>query len=238
MISIDKLTVSIQNQILVQDIQIKINKAEIVGLVGASGSGKSTIFKAIFHNIVPLHDFHIQGDINIQDGTVQPVFQDSYSSFNPFLKIRRSLQEPAVLKGIDRKFSLNEINNFLPIFSLDKEILDHYPSQCSGGQLQRLAILRAVLAKPNYLIMDEPISGLDHIVRKKVIDLILDLRNRLQLGILFISHDLDVVESICDRIYVMNQGRIIEEGSKGFLPNKNSQEYTKLLFNPWADSKY
>ena len=86
--------------------------------------------------------------------------------------------------------------------------------------------------------MDEPVSGLDHIVRKKVIDLVLTLRNQLKLGILFISHDLDVVEALCDRIYVMNNGRMLEEGRKGNIPNENSQAYTKLLFDPWGERRY
>lgn len=238
MITINKLSVSIHDQILIKDINLRIGKAEIIGLVGASGSGKSTIFKSIFHSIYPMENYQIQGEIMIERGAVQPVFQDSYSSFNPHLKILRSLLEPTILQRRKRKESLQEIMDILPLFSLDEELLQRFPSECSGGQLQRLAILRAVLAKPQYLIMDEPVSGLDHIVRKKVMDLVLTLRNQLKLGILFISHDLDVVEALCDRIYVMNNGRMLEEGKKGNIPNENSQAYTKLLFDPWGERRY
>lgn len=120
--------------------------------------------------------------------------------------------------------------------SLEGMDLSKKPREFSGGQLQRFAILRAILLEPQFLIMDEPVSGLDPLVREEVVQLILEVKERWKLGILFISHDLDVVKKICDRIYVLKEGAIIEEGDMNSIPGENSQDYTKELFDPWAES--
>ncbi len=234
MIQISNLTVSILNKKIVSNINLNLNPNEILGLVGGSGSGKSTIFKSIFHSISPTNSYKIEGKILIPVGRVQPVFQDAYSSFNPFWSIKQSVLESYRIFGWNLSEGKEILSQYLNWFSLDEKKLQQYPNECSGGEMQRFGILRAILSKPEYLIMDEPISGLDHIIRRKIIELILDLRKKLGIGILFISHDLDIVEQICDRIYVINQGEIIEEGRRGEIPNEKSHAYTKELFNPWA----
>jgi peptide/nickel transport system ATP-binding protein len=233
MIQISNLTVSIQNKKIVSNVNLNLESNEIVGLVGGSGSGKSTIFKSIFNSSSSLNAYKIDGKILIPVGRVQPVFQDAYSSFNPFKRIKHSILESYRIYGWNLSEGKNLLTQYLEWFSFNVEKLEQYPNECSGGEMQRFGILRAILSRPEYLIMDEPISGLDHIVRRRVINLILDLKRKLGLGILFISHDLDVVEQICDRIYVINQGKIIEEGKRGKIPNQKSQLYTKELFNPW-----
>jgi ABC-type dipeptide/oligopeptide/nickel transport system ATPase subunit len=245
MLKLDSLTIiTREGKKILDEVSLEIHPNEIVGLVGGSGSGKSTIFQAIFSTRRNFGASQNPGlswlwgkNSEIPGKGIVPVFQDAFGSFNPNHTILHSLHEPAVILKEDLKEWDERIQTYLPILDMNLQDLLKYPEEFSGGQMQRLAILRAVLQKPEYLIMDEPVSGLDYIVRRSVIRLLLDLKKVLGFGVLFISHDLEVVIEIADRIYVLDRGKVIEEGSRGKIPNSNSQPYTKELFNPWEDSE-
>jgi ABC-type dipeptide/oligopeptide/nickel transport system ATPase subunit len=221
------------NQPILRNVNLQLDRDEVVGLVGGSGSGKSTIFYSIFRNYFPARKGRISGEIRGEVGKMQPVFQDAYSGFNPHWSILKSLLEPFVIRGNSLDQGNKTIQSLLEKISMKDMDISKFPSQFSGGQLQRFAIVRALLCEPDYLIMDEPVSGLDPLVREQVVSLILELKKIYKLGILFISHDLDVVRSICNRIYVLKEGEIVEEGKMEEIPGENSNPYTKELFDPW-----
>lgn len=223
-------------QFILKNINMTVNSHEIVGLVGGSGSGKSTIFYSIFRKYFPPRKGKITGSVEGDISKMQPVFQDAYSGFNPDWSLLDSLLEPSLIRGKSTLEANRKIMDLLERMSLEGMDLSKKPREFSGGQLQRFAILRAILLEPQFLIMDEPVSGLDPLVREEVVQLILEVKERWKLGILFISHDLDVVKKICDRIYVLKEGAIIEEGDMNSIPGENSQDYTKELFDPWAES--
>ncbi|WCL51117.1 ABC transporter ATP-binding protein [Leptospira sp. GIMC2001] len=232
MLRIENLNVkTIQGKKILDSVSLAVNSDEIVSLVGGSGSGKSTIFKSILHSILPMDGYVIEGKVSLDGQSVQPVFQDAFSSFNPSWKMINCLLEPFIIHNKDRKIGLENIRSKLEIIGIDRHRLQSRPHQFSGGELQRLAILRSILLEPKILIMDEPVSGLDPLVRKPILDLIMELKSRMKMGILFISHDLDVVRKISDRIYVIKEGVIVESGLSNEIPNYRSDNYTKELFD-------
>lgn len=221
---------------ILDSVSLEIHKNEIVGLVGGSGSGKSTIFYSLFQPYYPDKKGTITGKRLLDLKKMQPVFQDAYSGFNPNWKMSQSLMEPLTLRKIPPSEAIQTIQSLVSRIQMEWKDMDKKPDQFSGGQLQRLAILRAILCEPEYLIMDEPVSGLDPLVREKIIQLILEFQKNHELGILFISHDLDVVAKICDRVYVLQEGKIIEEGKMTEIPSPHSHPYTRELFHPWEFS--
>ncbi|MBP5494194.1 MAG: ABC transporter ATP-binding protein [Lachnospiraceae bacterium] len=212
----------------VKDISLYVNKGSIVGLLGESGCGKSTLAKCI------------SGQINPQSGEIickkiGYIFQDNYASLNPAKRVGWLLKE-TIKYGNPEKFSEYEtrIKNILEDVELDESVLEHYPSELSGGQRQRIGIAMALLSNPDILIADEPVSALDVTVQKQVIKLIKKLNERKNLAILFISHDIKVVREICNYIYILKDGELIEEGDSEKLFTNPSSEYTKNLL----DSSY
>ena len=212
----------------VKNISLYVNKGSIVGLLGESGCGKSTLAKCI------------SGQINPQSGEIVCkkigyIFQDNYASLNPAKRVGWLLKE-TIKYGNPEKFSEYEkrIKNILEDVELDESVLEHYPSELSGGQRQRIGIAMALLSNPDILIADEPVSALDVTVQKQVIKLIKKLNERKNLAILFISHDIKVVREICNYIYILKDGELIEEGDSEALFTNPSNEYTKNLL----DSSY
>ena len=212
----------------VKNISLYVNKGSIVGLLGESGCGKSTLAKCI------------SGQINPQSGEIVCkkigyIFQDNYASLNPAKKVGWLLKE-TIKYGNPEKYSEYEkrIKNILEDVELDESVLEHYPSELSGGQRQRIGIAMALLSNPDILIADEPVSALDVTVQKQVIKLIKKLNERKNLAILFISHDIKVVREICNYIYILKDGELIEEGDSEDLFTNPSNEYTKNLL----DSSY
>ena len=212
----------------VKNISLYVNKGSIVGLLGESGCGKSTLAKCI------------SGQINPQSGEIVCkkigyIFQDNYASLNPAKKVGWLLKE-TIKYGNPEKYSEYEkrIKNILEDVELDESVLEHYPSELSGGQRQRIGIAMALLSNPYILIADEPVSALDVTVQKQVIKLIKKLNERKNLAILFISHDIKVVREICNYIYILKDGELIEEGDSEDLFTNPSNEYTKNLL----DSSY
>ena len=212
----------------VKNVSLYVNKGSIVGLLGESGCGKSTLAKCISAQLIPQ-----SGEIVCQK--IGYIFQDNYASLNPAKRVGWLLKE-TIKYGNPEKFSEYEkrIKNILEDVELDESVLEHYPSELSGGQRQRIGIAMALLSNPDILIADEPVSALDVTVQKQVIKLIKKLNERKNLAILFISHDIKVVREICNYIYILKDGELIEEGDSEKLFTNPSNEYTKNLL----DSSY
>ena len=163
---------------------------------------------------------------------IQLVFQDPYSSLNPRMKVKEIIEEGLKIhKLFESKDEIqNSIISVLEKVGLSENDLDKYPKDFSGGQRQRIAIARALAVKPKFIICDEPVSALDMSIQAQIINLLVQLKNENNLSILFISHDLSVVNFFCERVYVMQKGRIIEDGTCKEIFKNPKEAYTKELF--------
>lgn len=226
----------------VDNISIKINENEIYALAGESGCGKSTLSKAIT-KLVPIKSGEIlfEGK-NIYNYTkteqknypkqVQMIFQNPYSSLNPKMKIKDILKEPLDINTrLNKEEKLNKITEILEDVGLQKSCLELYPHQFSGGQRQRIAIARALILNPKFIIADEPVSALDASIQAQIINLLKELKQKHNITILFISHDMNVIRYLADRIGVMHNGKLIEENYASTIFKYPKEEYTKKLLN-------
>ena len=208
---------------VLQDVSFSLYQGEILGLVGESGSGKTTLSRAI---VGLLRDY--TGELLLHTATPpQMVFQDPYSSLNPAHTIGWILEEPLRVKGgMSKAGRKAQVGEMLDKIGLGPEYAHRKPHELSGGQRQRVAIAAAVIAGPELLVADEPVSALDVTIQAQILELLLSLRQELQLSYLFISHDLNV---ICDRVLVMNHGEIVEENTVQELFANPRHPYTKQL---------
>ena len=212
-----------------EDVTFHVNQGEILGLVGESGCGKSTLSKAILGMLTTAK---ITGEIRHFTKRPQMVFQDPYGSLNPSKEVGWIVEEPLRMYGkYDAAERKRRVRDMLDKVGLEKEHADSRPGQLSGGQRQRVSIATALIQRPRFIIADEPVSALDVTIQAQILDLLWDLRRELELSYLFISHDLNVVYSICDRVMVMEKGRIIEQGTVDEVYNHPQQEYTKKLLS-------
>lgn len=219
------------------DISFNIKRGEIFGLVGESGCGKSTLGRSI----VGLTK-DVKGEIffegknikNIKDLSkkVQIIFQDPLSALNPKRKIGWILEEPLKIHKIpSREHRIYMVNKILELIGLDSTYKNRYVNELSGGQRQRVSIGSALMLEPELIIADEPVSALDVSVQAQILNLMLDLHKRLNLAYLFISHNLDVVYYMCDRVAVMYAGKIVEIAAAEEIYDKPLHPYTKALLN-------
>ncbi|HWZ70401.1 MAG TPA: ABC transporter ATP-binding protein [Casimicrobiaceae bacterium] len=221
-------------------ISLEIRRGETLGIVGESGSGKSTVARCIARLIEPSAGrIMLDGEDVAQLGAgalrrfrrrVQIVFQDPYRSLNPRRTVGQAIVEGPMNYGIDRDAALANARRLMDLVRLDPRSLDRYPHQFSGGQRQRVCIARALAIEPELLIADEAVSALDVSVQAQVLALLDEIRTELNLAMLFITHDLRVAAQVCNRVAVMQQGRIVEEGPVGELFEHPQHEYTKTLF--------
>ena len=211
----------------VDDISLYVKENEFLGLVGESGCGKSTLGRCLL-NLNKKTSGEITLNVDSNTGA-QMVFQNPFSSLNPRKTIKSTLKEVLKVHGLYKGEENQKILEMLKFVGLDKDALKKYPTQFSGGQLQRIAIARALLLNPTFLVADEPVSALDVSVQAQVLNLFLDLKNEFNLSMLFISHNLSVVEYICDRIAVMYLGKIVEIADKAELYENALHPYTKSL---------
>jgi peptide/nickel transport system ATP-binding protein len=213
-----------RHQIL-YDVSFTMREGEILGLVGESGSGKSTLVKTILGI-----NKDYAGEIHHHSERPQMVFQDPYSSLNPVRKIGWILEEPLRIQGNFSKAERREnVFQMLGKVGLEPSMADRYPYQLSGGQRQRVSIAAALMQKPRLLIADEPVSALDVTIQAQILELLKNLHHEMGLSILFISHDLRVVHQMCERILIMHQGIICEEGSRENIYSNPQSDYTKKL---------
>jgi len=219
-------------------VSIDIREGEVVALVGGSGSGKTTLGRTIA-GLVDQSEGQIlfQGrerDADWRDYRLncQMVFQDPYSSLDPRMTIAALVEEALrLVPGIDGAAKKKRALETLEEVGLGADYALRYPHELSGGQRQRVAIARAIARRPKFLIADEPVSALDVTVRAQVLDLFSDLQKRYGFSCLFISHDLGVVEQIADRVVVMQDGRIIEEGDRNTIFDSPKEAYTRRLLS-------
>jgi ABC-type dipeptide/oligopeptide/nickel transport system ATPase subunit len=197
-------------------VSIDVEEGQSFGLVGESGSGKSTLLRAIA-GLAPVTD----GEITVSGETlsgksrskafyrnVQMVFQDPYGSLHPRQSIRTALQEPLRIHRMDRQ--VERMERALIDVGLNPDFLARYPHELSGGQRQRVAIARALILEPRILLLDEPTSALDVSVQAEVLNLLADIRTKRKLTYLFVSHDLAVIDHMCERLAVMQYGKVVE----------------------------
>ncbi len=213
----------------VDQVSVKIEKGKTVGLVGESGSGKSTLGKLLLGLIEPT-----EGELFFDKAPVkgllprkmQMIFQDPYSSLNPRMSVASILREPTEIHHLP-----DRVDELLDLVQLPRESKRRYPHEFSGGQRQRIGIARALALNPEFLICDEPISALDVSIQAQIVNLLQKLQKELGLTILFIAHDLAMVRYLADRVWVMQRGKIVEEGDADELFTHPQHPYTQQLLS-------
>jgi len=210
---------------VLDDVSFNLKAGEVLGIVGESGSGKSTLVKCVLGMV---HE--IQGTIDLQVSRPQMVFQDPYGSLNPMKTIGWILEEPLRVRRIgNRKERYGKVLEMLELVGLGEEYYNRKPSQLSGGQRQRVAIAAALIGGSKLIVLDEPVSALDVTLQAQILQLLVNLKEKLGLSYLFISHDLAVVYQLCDRVAVLYQGKIVDEGDVDTVYDHPKHEYTKKL---------
>lgn len=226
----------------VENVSFNIKKGRILGLVGESGSGKTTLGRSIINLIKPssgsvfFEGKEVTGssekNLRILKRKMQIIFQDPYGSLNPKMTVGDSINEAYIIHNLHNKEDRKEcISTLLKKVGLSPNHASRYPHEFSGGQRQRIGIAKALAVEPSFLVADEPVSALDVSIRAQVINLISDLKDEFGLTVLFISHDLSVVEYLVDEIAVMYLGRIVEIGPTASVYSNPKHPYTEALLS-------
>jgi peptide/nickel transport system ATP-binding protein len=222
------------------DVSLEVRRGQTLGIVGESGSGKSTVARCIVRLIDPTGgEVFIHGEeiahrshraLRPLRRKVQIVFQDPYRSLNPRRTVGEAIIEGPVNYGLSRAEAFERARRLMDLVRMDAAALERYPHQFSGGQRQRICIARALAMEPELLIADEAVSALDVSVQAQVLELLEEIRERLNLAMLFITHDLRVAAQVCDHVAVMSQGRVVEYGPANEVFVTPKHAYTKALF--------
>src|SRR5438045_6198530 len=226
----------------VDDVSFTIDEGETFGLVGESGSGKTTTGRCMLRLIEPTSgDVRFRGDnvlafsrrrMREARRDMQMVFQDPYSSLNPRMRARAIVEEPLIIHQLGAAAERRtRVADLFRLVGLNPAQLDRYPHEFSGGQRQRIGLARALALNPSFVILDEPVSALDVSVQAQVVNLLLDLQQRLSLTYLFVAHDLRLVEHICSRVAVMYAGKIVEMGPSAAIFESPRHPYTRALLS-------
>ena len=225
---------------VVDGVSFSVNRGKTLGIVGQSGSGKTTLARAIMH-LIPI----VQGGV-IFDGVdltalspkqmrgmrrrMQMVFQDPGGSLNAYMRVGNIITEPLLVHGIAHGVELEKrADKLLQSVGLEATDANRFPHEFSGGQKQRIAIARAIALRPEFLVCDEPTSALDVSIQATILNLLCDLRDEMKLTILFVTHDLAVVNQFCDDVIVMNCGNIVESGAVDEVIHNPKNEITQEL---------
>lgn len=228
-----------ENYTAVDDVNFSMDYGEKLAIIGESGSGKTTIVNMITRLLdVTSGTVYMDGEeiTNLSGKALKPVyqkmqmvFQTPTESFDPRQTLGSGVAESLINHGMRRKEAIKEAENLLELCGLKKEFAKRYPHEVSGGQCQRAAIARAIAIKPKLLILDEATSALDVTVQKEILELLEELREERKMSYLFICHDIALVQNFCDRVLVMHQGKIIEEGSPDEVIRHPKETYTRRL---------
>lgn len=224
----------------VNQVDLRIGQGEVLGLVGESGCGKSTLARVIMGVYPPTQgqvlyrgeplQLRRQSQRRAFAKQAQMIFQDPYMSLDPYMKVESIIGENLEIHGMkDQSMRRQRVEELLELTGLTKELANRFPHEFSGGQRQRIGIARALAMEPEFLICDEPISALDISIRSQIINLLIALKEKLGLTYLFVSHDLNIVKYISDRIAVMYAGRIVEVGDAKDIYENPKHPYTKML---------
>jgi len=223
-----------------ENVTLEVRKGQTLGIVGESGSGKSTIARCIVRLIDPTAgEIRLGGEeiatlphraLRALRHRVQIIFQDPYRSLNPRRTVLEAIIEGPRNYGVPRAEAVERARRLMGLVRMDPESLNRYPHQFSGGQRQRICIARALAVEPELLVADEPVSALDVSVQAQVLALLEEIRERLHLAMLFITHDLRVAAQVCDHVAVMSQGRVVEYGPAAQVFGAPAHGYTRALF--------
>jgi oligopeptide/dipeptide ABC transporter ATP-binding protein len=226
----------------VDGVSLEVRRGEVVGLVGESGSGKTTLGRSVLRLIEPTagsvsFDGEELTEVTPQRmktlrSRMQIIFQDPYASLNPRMNVGQTIGEALLLHHIGtRKDRAQRVGDLLQQVGLPREAAARFPHEFSGGQRQRIGIARALAVNPDFIVADEPVSALDVSIQAQIINLIQDLRQALGLSMLFIGHDLSVIEFLCDRVVVMYLGKVMETATAADLYANPRHPYTRALLD-------
>ncbi|MGQ0732284.1 MAG: ABC transporter ATP-binding protein [Acidobacteriota bacterium] len=224
----------------VDGVDLTVGAGEIVALVGESGSGKTTVGRSILRLVEPRAGLVQFAGINVRRlasrdlralrRRMQIVFQDPYAALSPRRQIHQIIAEPLLLHGLASRDTVSaRVAALLAEVGLEPYFMHRYPHEMSGGQRQRIAIARALAVEPEFIVADEPVSALDVSVRAQILSILLDLRRKRHIALMFISHDLSVVERLADRVAVMYRGKIVEQGETTDVIRRPLHPYTQRL---------
>jgi oligopeptide transport system ATP-binding protein len=225
----------------VDGVDLEIRDGEALGLVGESGSGKSTLGRVVLRLETP-DSGTIEFDgadistasvraLRARRSEMQLIFQDPFSSLDPRTTVSESIAEGLRVQGVGRKDRQRRVDEVLRLVGLEPYHGRRFPHEFSGGQRQRVGIARALAVNPRFLVLDEPVSALDVSIQSQILNLLKDLQRKLGLTMLFIAHDLSVVEHLCDRIAVMYLGKIVEVAGRDQLFDRPMHPYTEALLS-------
>lgn len=235
-LSVKNLNKSFESGFELKDINFDIKEGEVVSLIGESGSGKTSISKIIVGLLKAEGQILFKGTNILENpkkisGKIQMIFQSPYSSLNPRYKIKDIILEGVIYQKILEK--TDDINTYLSEIlnevGLNKEVLNKYPHELSGGQRQRVGIARAVAVKPDLIIADEILTALDALTQIQILELFQKLKENKKISYLFITHDINIVKKISDRLLIIKDGEIVESGETKKIFLNPSNEYTKKL---------
>jgi peptide/nickel transport system ATP-binding protein len=223
----------------VKNVSLELCRGETLGVVGESGSGKSTLARCIIRLLENDSGKIMLDGINLCDlnrkemrpwrAKIQMIFQDPYASLNPRVKVGQIIAQGPMIQGANKKDAEARTRELLEIVGLDERAFNRYPHEFSGGQRQRIGIARALALDPEILVADEPVSALDVSIQAQILKLLDEIRERMNLSMVFITHDLRVAAQVCDRLAVMRYGEIVETGVTGQIFNAPQHSYTRDL---------
>jgi ABC-type glutathione transport system ATPase component len=232
LIKAQQITKVFNQTIALDKVSLEIETGVSLGLVGESGSGKTTLARILLQLILPTSGKVFYPGIGKVRRECQLVFQDPQTSLNPRIKIGEAIGEPILVHHLLSPNAIAQrVAELLTLVKLPASYYQRYPHELSGGERQRVGIARALALKPKFLILDEPVSALDVSIQADILQLLQELKQELKLTYLLIAHDLAVVSFLCDKVAVLQNGRLVESGDKAVILHRPQSSYTQKLLD-------